>query len=120
MTKFNREEMAFKDFAVGMMLIGVAISRNGDGSRVRQTLAPELLEGYLPQTGMKALVESDSAAMKKFLARCGVQLMEGERVVDALMREHLSDARQRLSDRLERVTKAEQMETERLSKENEQ
>lgn len=120
MTKLNRDEMAFKDFTVGMLLLGVALSRNGDGSRVRQVLEPELLEGYLPQTGMKALQDGDSAKMKTFLARCGVQMMDGERVVDALLREHLSDARKRLSDRLERVNKAEKMETERLSKEMDQ
>lgn len=100
-------------YAISLILIGVALSRTGDSKRVTHGLLPELLEGYGPELALKAIQNKDAAELKRFLATIGVQMLEGELAVDALIREHLTDAKQKLTERLSKVQESWKAEEER-------
>lgn len=112
MTEDEQRERA-NQYAIALILIGVALSRNGDSKRVAWGLLPELLEGHANSAAMRAIQDKDAAALKRFLASIGVQMLDGELAVDALMREQLAYAKQKLTDRLSKVHESWKAEEER-------
>jgi hypothetical protein len=94
-------------YAVSLILIGIALaSREGDSRRVTEQIVPELLEGYGPARMLRSIQEKNKDGVMEFLASVGVQLMDGERAVDAIMRTHLGDARIELERKLAAVKRA--------------
>lgn len=101
-------------YAVSLILIGIALSRNGDRQRVVEQLVPELLEGNGPMMALRAIQERDGETLAKFLAQMGVHMQDGELAVDALMRSHLNEARERVAAQYERINKACKAEEQRF------
>ena len=94
-------------YAVSLILIGIALaSKEGDSQRVTDQLLPDLLEGFGPSRMLAAIQSKDKDGVIEFLASLGVQLLDGERAVDAIMRTHLGDARIELERKLAVVKRA--------------
>jgi hypothetical protein len=94
-------------YAVSLILIGIALaSREGDSRRVTEQLVPELLEGYGPARMLKSIQEKNKEGVVDFLGSLGVNLLENERAVDAILRTHLGDARIELERKLAVVKRA--------------
>jgi hypothetical protein len=94
-------------YAVSLILIGIALaSREGDSRRVTEQLVPELLEGYGPARMLKSIQEKNKDGVVDFLGSLGVNLLENERAVDAILRTHLGDARIELERKLAAVKRA--------------
>lgn len=75
---------------VDAMLIGVALSQDGDQAKVRDQVTPESMITVTGQLLMQAIKEQDRTRFRKLLSRrFGVNLRHKEPVVDALMR-HLN------------------------------
>ena len=96
-----------QSYAVSLILIGIALaSKEGDSKRVTDQLLPDLLEGYGPSKMLSSIQSKDKDGVVEFLASLGVQLMDGERAVDAILRTHLGDARIELERKLAVVKRA--------------
>jgi hypothetical protein len=94
-------------YAVSLILIGIALaSKEGDSQRVTDQLLPDLLEGFGPSRMLAAIQSKDKDGVIEFLASLGVQLLDGERAVDAILRTHLGDARIELERKLAVVKRA--------------
>jgi hypothetical protein len=94
-------------YAVSLILIGIALaSKEGDSQRVTDQLLPDLLEGFGPSRMLAAIQSKDKDGVIEFLASLGVQLLDGERAVDAILRTHLGDARIELERKLSVVKRA--------------
>jgi hypothetical protein len=102
-----------KSYAVSLLLVGVALSQDGDRKRVVEQLVPSLLEGNIPPVALDAIQRKDKDGVVRFLAMLGVQLQDGELAVDAIIRTHLSDVRSRLQKQLASVDKAWKAEEDR-------
>lgn len=104
--------------AIALILVGVAMSRDGDGARVTKQLVPELLTGGGAMTMLKAIQEQNRSLMKSALSHIGVELQGRELAVDAVMRTHLQAARQKAQEQLAQLDAAWEAETARAIERN--
>lgn len=103
-------------YCISLLLVGMALTREGDGDRVREALQPELLDGVGPKKALDAIQGEDRDGVKKFLASIGIPMVDDERAVDAILRTFLMDAKSDLERQLAEVNRAMQSEDERVTK----
>ena len=94
------------EYATALLLIGIALSRDGDDKRVVNYLVPELLEGLLPCQFLRAIKDKDRIGVVRSLASLGIQMLENETAVDAILRTHIADARLRAKKQVDEIEKA--------------
>lgn len=92
--------MKVNQYATALLLLGIAISRNGDDKRVIDFLVPELLEGMTPSKFLRAVKDKDRDGVVRCLATFGVLMQENETAVDAILRTHLMDAKAKASQQI--------------------
>lgn len=102
MEKFQRAS----EYATSLLLIGIALSRDGDDKRVVNYLVPELLEGLMPSQLLRAIKEKDRVGVVKSLASIGILMQENETAVDAILRTHIQDAMGRAKKQVDEIEKA--------------
>ena len=71
------------------MLAGIMLSRNGDGDRVRDLLRPEMMISDVVSKCVTAVRDKDRGGVAEYLAKRGVQFIDDESAVDAILRTFL-------------------------------
>lgn len=94
------------NYATALLLIGIALSRDGDDKRVVNYLVPELLGGLLPAKFLRAIKENDRTGVEQSLAELGILMQKKETAVDAILRTHIGDAKLRAQRQLEAIEQA--------------
>lgn len=110
----NSERNVARRYALELILIGIALSKDGDGERVRELLSPEFLAGYGgTNRGLKAIQQMDRQGVADFLALAGVQMLNDEMAVDSILRTFLNDTQVVFDKRQDELKAAIRKEQER-------
>ena len=75
-----------EEFAMSLIVLGIAISRDGDSKRITEWVEPEMFSTGLAQQGMRALMGRNRHGVAAFLRAAGVEMVDGEYAVDAIIR----------------------------------
>jgi TctA family transporter len=75
-----------EEFAMSLIILGIAISRDGDSKRITDWVEPEMFSTALAQQGMRALMGRSRHGVAAFLRAAGVEMAPGEMAVDAIIR----------------------------------
>ncbi len=74
------------EFALSLVMMGIAIARNGDSKRVTDHVLPEMLMGKLARKGLQSVGCRDREGLQEFLSSIGVTMIDGEMATDAILR----------------------------------
>lgn len=103
-------------FTIGLLLIGIAVGQTGDRERITDHLANVIEDDPVLGRLVRAIRESDREQMAFGLAAFGVQMLPGERAVDAMLRTYIGLAKERLTNQLKALEQAEKHEIDLLAK----
>ena len=88
-----------QEYAMNLVLLGIAIARDGDGDFVREFLRPELMMGTLQKKALTSIQNRDRVQMRMFLDDIGVTMLDGETAAGSIFRTHvdIAEARTKIS-----------------------
>lgn len=78
-----------ENYAQEFMLLGAVLTQDGDWDRIRKLIDPKLLDLHGPRVCLKAIADNDRQKIRDFLASVGVQQLDNERAIDAILRTFL-------------------------------
>lgn len=83
MTELKESE----EFAIGLIIFGIAIARDGDAKRVTDWIEPSMFTEPIVNQGMKSLLGRSRIGVSRFLQlAAGIEIVPGELAVDAVLR----------------------------------